>query len=70
MPDGTSTGDYLVWDAAVGAWTVGNTSVGLGAGANAAGVSTVAVGTNSTADGLQSVAVGFQGMDVVPRSEV
>lgn len=45
VPPGTSTGDYLVWDAAVGAWTVGNTSVELGSGADAAGLSTVAVGS-------------------------
>ena len=58
IPSGASTGDYLVWDAAVGAWTVGNTSVELGSGANATGLSTVAVGEGSSATGDYGVAVG------------
>lgn len=54
----TSTGDYLVWNALAGVWTVGNTSVELGAGANSSGLSTVAVGVNSTTLSDYSVAVG------------
>lgn len=61
LSNGTSTGDYLVWDAAVGGWTVGNTSVELGSGANAISTYGVAVRTNGVAAGQYGVAVGYEG---------
>ena len=61
-PSGTSTGDYLVWNASTATWTVaGSTGVALGAGADAGGISTVAVGEGSSAAGIRNVAVGAGG---------
>ena len=54
-----------MWDASLNSWTVGNTSVELGAGASAAGTSTVAVGEGSSAPGASSVAVGAGGKYVI-----
>jgi len=48
---GTSSGDYLYWDAVTGSWIVGSTAINIGAG---------------TLAGFESVAVGFSGKcDVV-----
>ena len=62
VPTGSTTGDYLVWDAGTQSWTVGSTEVRLGAGAGEVnqGLNAVAVGpgAGATNQGELATALG------------
>lgn len=47
FPNGTSTGDYLYWNATAGAWQAGGSSIQLGSGADASGMDARESGTAS-----------------------
>lgn len=52
--NGSSASDYLYWDATTSAWTVGSTTVNLGANAVASGPDSVAIGRDGTLSFLPS----------------